>query len=301
MAIYHLSAKTVSRGSSQGQSAGAKVRYIARCGGYEKQGDTVRLVESEHMPAWVDSPAALEYWAAADEYERANGRLCKELEFALPRELAAEQQLALARRFAKAVAATPEGSLPYTLAIHEGRGHNPHCHLLLSERIRNRYDRKPESYFKRYNADKPYRGGARKSTALHPKEWLTENRERWAAFANQALAEHGHEGRIDHRSLAAQGIQRAPQQHLGPRTHAALQKGIETTRVLRQRAARLVDLGVAEWRQLYQEMRHGVERFRAQFQQQQLALLQPRRERGQEQDLQPRRERGQEQDFDLEI
>ena len=38
------------------------------------------------MPAWAhDDPRA--YWQAADEHERANGRLYREVQVALPREL----------------------------------------------------------------------------------------------------------------------------------------------------------------------------------------------------------------------
>ena len=38
------------------------------------------------MPEWAqDDPRT--YWAAADENERANGRLFRDIEFALPKEL----------------------------------------------------------------------------------------------------------------------------------------------------------------------------------------------------------------------
>ncbi|MGY1530866.1 MobA/MobL family protein [Luteimonas sp. A649] len=34
---------------------------------------------------------------------------------------------------------------------------------------------------------------------------------------NQVLAQHGHEARVDHRSLRDQGLQRRAERHLGPR------------------------------------------------------------------------------------
>ena len=40
------------------------------------------------------------YWAAADDHERANGRLYREVQFALPNELSPEARRELAGRFA---------------------------------------------------------------------------------------------------------------------------------------------------------------------------------------------------------
>ncbi|HEY5140596.1 MAG TPA: MobA/MobL family protein, partial [Methylococcales bacterium] len=40
-------------------------------------------------------------------------------------------------------------------------------------------------------------------------------RERWAAMQNKHLEKYGHNDRVDHRSLKAQGIGREPEKHLG--------------------------------------------------------------------------------------
>lgn len=111
MAIYHLTAKTGSR--SGGQSARAKADYIQREGKYARDMDEVLHAESGHMPEFVERPA--DYWDAADLYERANGRLFKEVEFALPVELTLDQQKALASEFAQHL--TGAERLPYTPAI----------------------------------------------------------------------------------------------------------------------------------------------------------------------------------------
>ena len=97
MAIYHLTAKTVSRGESA--SAAARSDYIERAGRYHS--DEVEVLHKGHgnMPAWAeDCPGT--YWQAADLYERANGRLFKQLEFALPRELSPEERSQLISEFA---------------------------------------------------------------------------------------------------------------------------------------------------------------------------------------------------------
>ena len=97
MAIYHLSVKTGSRIS--GQSAKAKSEYIEREGKYEKDRDELEHSESGNMPEWAQADPQ-KYWEAADEHERANGSLFKEIEFALPVELDERQQRELASSFA---------------------------------------------------------------------------------------------------------------------------------------------------------------------------------------------------------
>ncbi|MBJ4030356.1 MobA/MobL family protein, partial [Salmonella enterica subsp. enterica serovar Derby] len=224
MAIYHLTAKTGSR--SGGQSAKAKADYIQREGKYARDMDEVLHAESGHMPEFVERPA--DYWDAADLHERANGRLFKEVEFALPVELTLDQQKALASEFAQHL--TGAERLPYTLAIHAGGGENPHCHLMISERINDGIERPAAQWFKRYNGKAPEKGGAQKTEALKPKAWLEQTREAWADHANRALERAGHDARIDHRTLEAQGIERLPGVHLGPNVVEMEGRGIRTDR-----------------------------------------------------------------------
>ena len=63
------------------------------------------------------------YWQAADVYERANGQLYKEVEFALPVELPEQAGRHLAVAFAHQL--TDAEHLPYTLTIHAGAGDQP--------------------------------------------------------------------------------------------------------------------------------------------------------------------------------
>ena len=224
MSIYHLTAKTGSRNG--GQSAKAKADYIQREGKYARDRDEVLHTQSGHMPEWAERPS--DYWDAADLYERANGRLFKEVEFALPIELTLEQQKALASEFAQHL--TGAERLPYTLAIHAGDGENPHCHLMISERKNDGVQRPADQWFKRYNAKQPERGGAQKSESLKPKTWLEQTREAWAQHANRALEMAGHDVRIDHRTLEAQGIERLPGVHLGPNVVEMEGRGLRTDR-----------------------------------------------------------------------
>ena len=232
MAIYHLTAKTVSRGASV--TAAVRSDYIERCGRYAS--DHAELLHKGHgnMPAWA-SDAPRNYWEAADAHERANGRLFKQLEFALPKELSPAQQTALAASFCREMALTKDGPLPYSFAVHKGHDkENPHCHLLISERVNDGVSRAPDQWFKRAAKD-PAKGGAKKTNELRPREWLLQCRELWAERANHALRLAGHEARIDHRTLEAQGIDRTPTTHLGPSVAAMERKGIRTMRGNRNR------------------------------------------------------------------
>ena len=249
-AIFHLHAGNGSRGG--GQSARAAAAYIQREAEYRRdQGEELVYTESGHMPPWAAAKPT-SYWDAADLYERANGQLFKRVEVALPLALTEMEQRELAVGFAHHL--TDGERLPYTLAIHAGNGTNPHCHLLISERGNDGLERAPEQWFKRYNAAAPAQGGARKSRALQPKAWLVAARKAWAEQTNQALERAGHDVRIDHRSLAAQGIERLPSLHLGPTVAAMEARGIETERGTEARRRAQVNAELAaEQAQLVQE------------------------------------------------
>lgn len=253
MAIYHLSASVGSR--STGQSATAKFAYICREGKYSEDRcctDKQELVyaESGMMPEWAEEAPA-RYWQSADLYERANGRLFQQVEFALPRELDRKAQIELAREFADELANTKDGYLPYTLAVHAGKGENPHVHVMISERVHDGHDRSPETWFKRAAVGDKAReqGGARKTAAFQGREWIDELREMWAARANQALAREGHEERIDHRSHAGRGLRQLPTVHEGPNVRQMHARGLQGDRVVLNQQVREAndELGRIDW------------------------------------------------------
>lgn len=87
------------------------------------------------------------------------------------------------------------------LAIHDdGTNHNPHAHVMLPMRQVNAWGFKP----------------------VKTREWNSRNmlnhwREQWAEYANNALKDAGFRKRVDHRTLKAQGIDRKPTIHEGPK------------------------------------------------------------------------------------
>lgn len=213
MAIYHLSVKTISR--SAGRSATAASAY--RCGvkiadartgeehDYTKRRgvDATMLVLPEAAPQWASDRAAL--WNAAEAAERRkNSTVAREFEIALPAELSAKERARLARDFARELVQVH--GCAADVAIHApGKGgdqRNHHAHILLTTR--------------RLGAD----GLGEKTRELDDKrqgaEWVTKWRERFAVLQNERLVEAKVAARVDHRSLAEQGIEREPGRHLGP-------------------------------------------------------------------------------------
>ena len=51
-----------------------------------------------------------------------------------------------------------------------------HAHLIFSERTNDGIERSAAQWFKRYNAKEPEKGGARKTTATKPRDWLEQTR-----------------------------------------------------------------------------------------------------------------------------
>ena len=253
MAVFHLKASFGSRAG--GQSARAKSQYIEREGRYEKDAEELEHKEHENMPEWAEDDAG-KYWEAADEHERANGRLYSEVQFALPKELNEDERREAASSFAERL--TGGERLPYTLAIHRGgtNGENPHAHLMFSERGNDGIKRSGEQWFKRHNAKAPEKGGARKSRAAKAGDWLEKTRKAWEQTANRALERAGRAERIDGRSLAdlrdeahragdlkrSAELSREPNVHLGPERYRTSRGGASETvqqagRVERRNAA----------------------------------------------------------------
>jgi hypothetical protein len=215
--FYHLSFRSGSRAG--GASARAAFDYLSRRDEYaDRDLDEALQTESGHMPSWAEDDPE-QFWDTADLYERANGRLYVSADFALPRDLSFNEQVELARDFAREL--TDEEKLPYTLAIHAGRNesglaHNPHAHLMFSERRNDGSERTREQWFGRANSKHPERGGAAKSRTFHGPGWVERARERWAMLTNEALERAGRSGRVDHRSYERQGLDRPAGEHFGP-------------------------------------------------------------------------------------
>jgi len=213
VAIYHLSVKTVSR--SAGRSATAAAAYRAgvrivdsRTGeihDYTRKGgvESAELVLPAGAPEWAADRAAL--WNAAEQAEtRKNSTVAREFEIALPAELSPSERARLACDFAREIVELH--GCAADVAIHapgkEGDNRNHHAHILLSTRRLG-----PEGFTEKTRELDDQKTGP---------QIVTQWRERFASLQNERLHDGGIDARVDHRTLEAQGLDRAPAVHLGP-------------------------------------------------------------------------------------
>ncbi len=111
-------------------------------------------------------------------------------------------------------------------AIHaphrEGDERNHHAHLLATTRVIE-----PGGLGEKATIE--WSDTNRRKAEFEPgRKEIASIRERWAELTNEKLLEHGHEIRVDHRSLEAQGIEREPTVHLGPSVSAMERRGMDT-------------------------------------------------------------------------
>ena len=214
--VFYLSFRSGSRATAA--CAVNAYEYIAREGRFDDpELDRAVYVESGNMPSWAGDDGR-KYWNGADLYEIANGRLFVAGEFALPRGLDVDDRIDLARTFVREL--TNLERLPYTFAIHAGedqerREHNPHVHVMISERSNDGLVRRPRDWFRRADRQRPERGGAAKSRSFHGssrpgRDWVERARERLANAINDRLRDRGRDERVDHRSYKRRGIDKEP-------------------------------------------------------------------------------------------
>ena len=230
MAIYHMQAKAVSRGS--GRSAVAASAYMSCSRMYNDydgiQHDYTRkhgLIYQEVMlppmapSEWNDRE---QLWNAVEETEKTkDSRLAREFVVALPVELDKDSNISLLQDFIKKNFV--DMGMCADFAIHDTDGHNPHAHILLTVRPLN------ENGTWQYKTEKEYlciKDGEEKGYERidkHPKssrygrqnpiseQWNSDEqlciwRANWADAVNKMLARNQINATIDHRSFADQGI-----------------------------------------------------------------------------------------------
>lgn len=208
MAIYHFSAKVISR--AKGSSAVAAAAYRSASRLHDERLDRAHdfsnkagVVHSEVLlpegapERWRDRETL---WNDVEAKEvRKDAQLAREVEFALPRELSQRDGIALARSFVQREFV--DKGMVADLNVHCDVGADgeakPHAHVMLGLRSAG-----PEGF-----------GG--KVRDWNSTEQLVAWREAWAEHANRRLAELGIDARIDPRALKDQGIDLEPQNKIG--------------------------------------------------------------------------------------
>lgn len=198
MAIYSCNLRSIGRTTHQPGTGGAHIRYISRP-------DADPFILAQHMPE--DHREARNFVDRAERAMRKNGRVIDKLRIALPRELTVQQRAQLVRDFMSDLS---DNRIPWFAAIHQtGKDAlNPHVHIAIHDRS---IDTGRRALRLSDNARDRLKAGLPGPKAV---DWV---RERWEHCANRALERAGHDARIDRRTLKAQGIDREPTIHEGPR------------------------------------------------------------------------------------
>jgi ATP-dependent exoDNAse (exonuclease V) alpha subunit len=237
MAIYHLSVKPISRAGGRSATAAIAYRSAERVQDLTtgETFDYTRKRGVEHAEIVLPDSAAKRdinwardrqaLWNAAEVSEkRRDARVAREYELALPHEMTAGQRVDLVRGFAGELA--NRYGVAVDFAIHRphrsGDERNFHAHVLATTRQVEPAGLGAKASIEWSDTDRAKKG-------LGPaKGEVKQIRARWEELANERLKELGIEARIDHRSLAAQGLDREPTTHLGPAVSAMERRGIET-------------------------------------------------------------------------
>ncbi len=225
MAIYHFSAKVISRAAGSSALAAAAYRsasrlYDQRLDRHHDFSNKADVVHSEVMlpdgapEEWSDRE---KLWNAVETAEkRIDAQLAREIEFAIPRELSKEDGIALARDFV--CREFVDRGMVADLNVHWDIGADglakPHAHVMLTMR--------------EVNAE----GFGQKNRDWNRTDLLEKWRERWAEHANQRLAELDIDARIDHRSFEKQGIDLEPQHKIGPAAARMGEQGLASERLV---------------------------------------------------------------------
>jgi hypothetical protein len=234
MAIYHLSAKIISRKAGRSSTAAAAYRageeiVDERTGevhDYRRKGGV------EHteivLPSSSDwEPTRAELWNAAElKNKRQDAQVAREFVVALPDELAPVERQRLAVDFAREIA--DRYSVAADVAIHapsrHGDDRNHHAHILTTT---NRVEGHTLGNKARELDLVAHNMGGKLGQANE----IDRLRERWAELTNTALERAGVAERVDHRTLKAQGIDREPTRHLGPAASEYEQRTGESSRI----------------------------------------------------------------------
>ena len=228
MAIYHFSAKVISRANGSSAVAAAAYRSASRLederlGRGHDFSNKSGVVHSEIMAPegsperWQDRETL---WNEVELGEkRKDAQLAREIEFSIPREMNQAQGVELARDFVQTEFV--DRGMVADLNVHWDVGPDglakPHAHVMLSMR-----EAGPEGFGK-------------KVRDWNSTELLSDWRERWAGHVNERLAELGIDAQVDHRTLEAQGIELEPQHKIGPAGARRLDRGEDAERAVDHR------------------------------------------------------------------
>lgn len=234
VAIFHFSAKVISRAEGRSSVAAASYRSAERI----VDGRTGEIHDYTRKSGVIDGEVILpgggtmprsELWNAVEAaHKRKDAVVAREFELAIPHELSGAERAELIARYCRELADEYGVAVDYNLHAPKPGELNFHAHVMLSAC----YCSPDGSMGKKAVELDPIH--CSRAKILNPME---VQRERWQDLCNAALERAGSAQRIDHRTLQAQGIDRAPSVHLGPAASAIEARGEVSEITMRSDAA----------------------------------------------------------------
>ncbi len=186
--------------------------YITRQGEYEhmrnREEDLVYCT-SGNMPDWAIDE--LDFWQAAEDNRRINGRAYREIRLGLQEELSLEDNLKCVEEFLKETGIADKHA--YTYAVHDKTAmfaddhRNIHVHIMFSEKTIDK-NRKLDknTYFARYNVLKngAVSGGYQVNPFWNDRNSLPIIRKQWADIVNNRFEKLNMDIRVSEKTLKEQ-------------------------------------------------------------------------------------------------
>lgn len=231
MAIYHLSAKIISR--SKGQSAISSAAYRSGDKLYSERYNETKfyrrdiqpvtfILKPTHAPDWCLNRERL--WNEVENYEKSkNAQLSREFNVALPVELSDFEQEKLTLDYCQKNFV--DLGMVADISIHRDDEMNPHFHVMLTTRPfdeNGNWDVKSRKIYINDEEGNPLytKSGYRQNRKANVTDWDSKERmqkwrENWATMANHYLKENGINQTISEKSYANLGEEKQPTIHEG--------------------------------------------------------------------------------------
>jgi ATP-dependent exoDNAse (exonuclease V) alpha subunit len=194
----------------------------------------------DNAPDWAKSLSREALWNKVEAREtRINSQLARDCIVSLPRELNRAQQIALLEDFVRQEF-TSKGMIA-DIALHDklaSDGHSqPHGHIMLTLR------------------ELGSEGFSNKNRDWNKRAMLQSWRDAWEDCTNRHLAAAGRPERLSLKSYEERGMDRIPQEYLGPRLSKLEKRGIRTEKGDRNRWVRAQNRAREAIEGLYPELR----------------------------------------------
>ena len=219
--MFHLHVQILRRADGRSATAAAAYRSASKITDQrtgqvwdftrKRFAEPLPLILPEGTPPGMADRAFL--WNEVEIHaKRHDAQVAREIEVALPHGLTADGEISLVQRFAHWLSA--EYGIGVDACLHRAPG-NHHAHLMTTTTTLG-----PGGIGPKVRALDPIASKKGNAAAASPLEAI---RAAWECLINEVLSGTGR--RVDRRTLAAQCIDRTPQQHQGPTATAIARRG----------------------------------------------------------------------------